>query len=84
MAWYAEHKFSPSEAEFVEDRSGGTSVAYYIRKRKTAEDASFSSDLRNLLNDVRLMLLDVDTPTREQRSDIVHRISKISERLDKI
>ena len=38
---------------------------------------STNSTIMKLLNDVRLLLLDVDTPTREQRSDIVHRIARI-------
>lgn len=36
------------------------------------------NSIMNLLNDVRLLLLDVDTPTREQRSDIVHRIAQLA------
>jgi hypothetical protein len=34
-----------------------------------------NSDLTKLLCDIKTLLLDVDTPTREQRSDIVHRIA---------
>lgn len=49
--------------------------------RKSAVLAQQTTNVRaimKLLNDVRLLLLDVDTPTREQRSDIVHRIAQLS------
>jgi hypothetical protein len=39
---------------------------------------SHNSDLIKLLCDIKTLLLDVDTPTREQRSDIVHRIANVS------
>ena len=37
-----------------------------------------NSDLMKLLCDIKTLLLDVDTPTRKQRSDIVHRIANVS------
>lgn len=36
-----------------------------------------NSDLMKLLCDIKTLLLDVDIPTREQRSDIVHRIAQL-------
>jgi hypothetical protein len=39
--------------------------------------ASNNSRVMQLLCDIKTLLLDVDTPTREQRSDIVHRIAQL-------
>ena len=39
---------------------------------------STNSDLMKLLCDIKTLLLDVDTPTRKQRSDIVHRIANVN------
>jgi hypothetical protein len=38
---------------------------------------STNSRVMQLLCDVKTLLLDVDTPTREQRSNIVHRIAQL-------
>lgn len=48
-------------------------------KQGEAVQTSHNSTIMKLLNDVRLLLLDVDTPTREQRSNIVHRIAQLSQ-----
>ena len=49
--------------------------ALYIKE--TGQQAT-NSDLMKLLCDIKTLLLDVDTPTRKQRSDIVHRIANVS------
>jgi len=40
-------------------------------------ECSNKDEIMKLLCDIKTLLLDVDTPTREQRSDIVHRIAAI-------
>jgi hypothetical protein len=40
-----------------------------------------SAPILELLCDIKTLLLDVDTPTREQRSDIVHRIAAVGEQI---
>lgn len=49
--------------------------------KEEIEKISFNkNDILNLLNDMRLLLLDVDTPTNEQRKDIIYRIAQITDK----
>ena len=49
------------------------------QEERNCQPTPTNSAIMKLLIDVRLLLLDVDTPTREQRSDIVHRIAQLSQ-----
>jgi hypothetical protein len=58
------------------------SVGHCPHRKVTGKNVSLPEptpgvDVKRLLNDMRLLLLDVDTPTREQRKDIVERINQV-------
>lgn len=53
--------------------------AWQTLKAAVLAQQSTNSAIMKLLNDMRLLLLDVDTPTREQRADIIHRIAQLSQ-----
>jgi hypothetical protein len=53
-------------------------VSWQTLKAAVLAQQITNDDVNKLLCDIKTLLLDVDTPTREQRSDIIHRIANVN------
>jgi len=75
MYTITENQFNAIKSSLDPNNFSNMALILEIQNQKEKED---QGDLHKLLCDIKTLLLDVDTPTREQRSDIVHRIASVS------